>query len=93
MQCSESEQVDRHFEKERDKASKIKEPCKSFVVANENAMEDMNRTIWIPRTYNFLDLGLVSGFTLGGTGLTPTIDAVQGGIHRTSFGRTEKPEE
>ncbi|KAH7345706.1 hypothetical protein B0J17DRAFT_640870 [Rhizoctonia solani] len=56
-----SKNVDTHFEKAREKTRNTDEIEKSFATAYDNAMENINRMVWIPRTFNFLDLGSAPG--------------------------------
>ncbi|CAE6458067.1 unnamed protein product [Rhizoctonia solani] len=60
-QASESENVDKHFEKDRERNRNANDIDRTFANAFENSMENMNRAVWIPRTYNFLDLGCAPG--------------------------------
>ncbi|CAE6404911.1 unnamed protein product [Rhizoctonia solani] len=56
-----SKNVDQHFERERERTRNTDEVERSFAAAFGNAIENMNRTIWIPRTFSFLDLGSAPG--------------------------------
>ncbi|KAF8755480.1 FtsJ-like methyltransferase [Rhizoctonia solani] len=56
-QGSGSENIDNYFSKERQKAHDANNVERSFAFAFEKSMENMNRSVWIPRTYSFLDLG------------------------------------
>ncbi|CAE6505348.1 unnamed protein product [Rhizoctonia solani] len=60
-QGNESKSIDKHYEKEREKPRQTEDIERSFAAAFENAMENMNRSVWIPRTYSFLDLGCAPG--------------------------------
>ncbi|GAB1522305.1 hypothetical protein RhiTH_005419 [Rhizoctonia solani] len=60
-QGSGSENIDNYFSKERQKAHDANNVERSFAFAFEKSMENMNRSVWIPRTYSFLDLGCAPG--------------------------------
>ncbi|CEL63133.1 hypothetical protein RSOLAG1IB_05173 [Rhizoctonia solani AG-1 IB] len=60
-QGSGSEHIDKHFSKEREKTQSVGDIERSFASAFEKSMETMNQTVWIPRTYSFLDLGSAPG--------------------------------
>ncbi|CAE6473951.1 unnamed protein product [Rhizoctonia solani] len=60
-QGTESKNIDQHFEKEREKVRNADHNERSFAIAFQNAMENMNQAVWIPRTNNFLDLGCAPG--------------------------------
>ncbi|ELU44331.1 FtsJ domain-containing protein [Rhizoctonia solani AG-1 IA] len=50
-QGSGSENIDNYFSKERQKAHDANNVERSFAFAFEKSMENMNRSVWIPRTY------------------------------------------
>ncbi|KDN45698.1 hypothetical protein RSAG8_04782, partial [Rhizoctonia solani AG-8 WAC10335] len=60
-QGNESKNIDKHFENEREKPRNAIYTDRSFATAFENAMENMNQAVWIPRTHSFLDLGCAPG--------------------------------
>ncbi|CAE6467984.1 unnamed protein product [Rhizoctonia solani] len=58
---NESEHIDKHFLKEREKTQNTNDAERTFASAFERSMDNMNRAVWIPRTNNFLDLGCAPG--------------------------------
>ncbi|CAE7095815.1 unnamed protein product [Rhizoctonia solani] len=66
-QGDESKTIDTYFENERERVHNSKLVSNhlgldaSFMIVLEKAMENMNRAVWIPRTYRFLDIGCAPG--------------------------------